>query len=168
MRAFIVTAVAILTAGSAFTGAATAQEQTRLNPDSIRALDTEPSIPLQRPTLGPGSAGARSDQIGTPSPDAADPGAPVSSHPGAGDPVMGGAAVTVETDTSLPGAQPGTYPLAGGLPERAAPPRTLRAHWHVFVAFAIVWALLFGYALSIGRRFGRLEDEVRRLGDSTG
>jgi CcmD family protein len=54
---------------------------------------------------------------------------------------------------------------ASGLPERAAPPRTMRAYWHVFVAFAITWVLLFGFALSIGRRFGALEEEVRRLRD---
>ncbi len=54
---------------------------------------------------------------------------------------------------------------ASGLPERAAPARTMRAYWHVFVAFAITWALLFGFALSIGKRFGVLEEEVRRLRD---
>ena len=51
---------------------------------------------------------------------------------------------------------------ASGLPERAAPPRTLRAYWHLFVAFAVTWLLVFGYALTIGRRFGRLEEELRR------
>lgn len=60
-------------------------------------------------------------------------------------------------------ADPGYAAPAAGLPERAAPPRTLRAYWHVFIAFAVTWILLFGYALSLGRRFGRLDDEVRRL-----
>lgn len=50
-----------------------------------------------------------------------------------------------------------------GLPERAAPPRTLRAYWHVFVAFALAWLLLFGYVVSLGRRFARVEDGLRRL-----
>jgi CcmD family protein len=45
----------------------------------------------------------------------------------------------------------------------AAPPRTLRAYWHVFAAYAFAWVLLFGYALALGRRFARLEGEVRRL-----
>lgn len=57
-------------------------------------------------------------------------------------------------------------PVGGlaSLPAQPAPPRTLRAYWHVFVAFALVWLLLFGYALLLGRRFGRLEREIRRLG----
>ncbi|MEX0911831.1 MAG: CcmD family protein [Gemmatimonadota bacterium] len=54
-------------------------------------------------------------------------------------------------------------PIGSGLPERAALPRTMRAYWHVFVAFAVTWLLLFGYALSVGRRFGRLEDELQRV-----
>ena len=45
----------------------------------------------------------------------------------------------------------------------AAPPRTLRAYWHVFIAFAIAWALLFGYVVVLGRRFGVLEKEIKRL-----
>jgi CcmD family protein len=39
----------------------------------------------------------------------------------------------------------------------------MRAYWHVFIAFAATWLLLFGYALSVGRRFGRLESELQRL-----
>ena len=50
-----------------------------------------------------------------------------------------------------------------GLPLREPPPRTLRAYWHVFIAFAVTWVLLFGYALTVGRRFGKLEEELRRL-----
>jgi CcmD family protein len=53
-----------------------------------------------------------------------------------------------------------------GLPSVEAPPRTLRAYWHVFVAFALAWGLLFGYAVALGRRFGALEREVRRLEES--
>ncbi|MBA2572862.1 MAG: CcmD family protein [Gemmatimonadetes bacterium] len=49
------------------------------------------------------------------------------------------------------------------LPVRPAPPRTLRAHWHVFVAFALAWALLFGYVLSLGRRFARLERDIQGM-----
>ncbi len=52
---------------------------------------------------------------------------------------------------------------ASPLPTRPAPPRTLRAHWHVFVAFALAWALLFGYVLSLGRRFARLERDVQGM-----
>ncbi|MEX2581658.1 MAG: CcmD family protein [Gemmatimonadota bacterium] len=49
------------------------------------------------------------------------------------------------------------------LPQQNATARTMRAYWHVFIAFAVVWLLLFGYALTVGRRFGQLEEEVRRL-----
>lgn len=55
---------------------------------------------------------------------------------------------------------------AAGAPESwqtAGPPRTLRAYWHVFIAFGLAWVLLFGYAISVGRRFSRLEQEVRSL-----
>lgn len=55
-------------------------------------------------------------------------------------------------------------PAAGGLPARPAPPRTLRDHWHVFVAFALAWVLLFGYVVSLGRRFARVERDLQRLG----
>ncbi|HEX8242972.1 MAG TPA: CcmD family protein [Longimicrobium sp.] len=40
------------------------------------------------------------------------------------------------------------------------PPRTLRAYWHVFIAFTLAWLAMFGYALSLGRRFRNLEREV--------
>jgi CcmD family protein len=62
-----------------------------------------------------------------------------------------------------PGAAPAAAPQPTGLPERAAQARTMRAYWHVFIAFAATWLLLFGYALTVGRRFGRLEEEVQRM-----
>lgn len=55
-------------------------------------------------------------------------------------------------------------PTSTGLPAEAAPPRTLRAYWHVWIAFTLAWVLLFGYVVSLGRRFGRLEREVEALG----
>ena len=61
------------------------------------------------------------------------------------------------------GADPAAGGAASGLPQRTAQARTLRAHWHVYVAFAVTWLLLFGYALSLGRRFGRLDEELERL-----
>jgi CcmD family protein len=48
-------------------------------------------------------------------------------------------------------------------PLGATQPRTLRSFWHLFVAFAITWALVFGYTISIGRRFARLESDLREL-----
>jgi len=57
-------------------------------------------------------------------------------------------------------AAPATPGNASGLPVAAGPPRTLRAYWHVFTAFTVAWLLVFGYAISLGRRFGRLEREI--------
>ena len=45
----------------------------------------------------------------------------------------------------------------------SAQARTMRAYWHVFAAFTIAWLLLFGYVVSIGRRFRTLEREVDTL-----
>jgi CcmD family protein len=50
------------------------------------------------------------------------------------------------------------------LPEQSAPPRTLRAYWHVFAAFAFAWIMILGYAISLARRFRRLEQQVDALG----
>jgi CcmD family protein len=61
------------------------------------------------------------------------------------------AAVTQSAASPLPAAQ------------APAPPRTLRAYWHVFIAFGLAWLFLFGYALSLGRRFRNLEREVEAL-----
>ena len=58
-------------------------------------------------------------------------------------------------------AQPAPSALPGE--QAPAPPRTLRAYWHVFIAFALAWLFLFGYALSLGRRFRRLENEIDSL-----
>ena len=80
-------------------------------------------------------------------------------------------------ETAYPAAEQGAAPSAGatteavsapaqgssGLPQRAAPPRTLRDYTHVFVAFALAWLLLFGYALSLGRKFARIEREMETL-----
>ena len=55
---------------------------------------------------------------------------------------------------------------SSGLPATAAAPRTLRAHWHVYIAFTVAWLLVFGYALSLGRRFARLERELNARGAS--
>ena len=67
---------------------------------------------------------------------------------------------TVPT-TTVAVTQPGASALPGE--QAAAPPRTLRAYWHVFIAFALAWLFLFGYALSLGRRFRNLERDVDQL-----
>lgn len=79
-----------------------------------------------------------------------------------------------ETSSSVPAAQaPGgtsadpsaslqtrSVESSSGLPQRAAPPRTLRDYTHVFAAFAIAWLLLFGYVVSLGRRWSAVEREL--------
>jgi CcmD family protein len=70
-----------------------------------------------------------------------------------------GAAVVQAQPTDASGVE-----ATAGLPPRDAPPRTLRAFTHVFVALALTWLLLFGYVLSLGRRFARLDAEVLALG----
>lgn len=47
-------------------------------------------------------------------------------------------------------------------------PRSMRAYWHVFIAFGLTWLLLLGYIVSLGRRFSQLEREVRGLLGPTG
>lgn len=71
-------------------------------------------------------------------------------------------ATLVQVDPAADAAQP-AGPVSSGLPQVAPPPRTLRAHWHVFVAFAVAWGLLFGYALLLARRSAALEEQVKRL-----
>jgi len=74
------------------------------------------------------------------------------------------APVASSTADSVTGAPLVAAPTAStapsGLPTQSGPPRTLRAYWHVFIAFTLAWVLLFGYALSLGRRFGKVEREL--------
>jgi CcmD family protein len=49
---------------------------------------------------------------------------------------------------------------------RYTPPRTLRAYAHVFVAFSVVWMLLFGYLVFLARKFRRVEEQVAALARS--
>jgi CcmD family protein len=65
-----------------------------------------------------------------------------------------------------PTAQPPAYASqqGTGLAAPGGPPRTLRAFWHVFIAYAITLVLLFGYALSIGARLARVERRLGALG----
>jgi CcmD family protein len=53
---------------------------------------------------------------------------------------------------------------SSGLPTEAAPPRTLRAYWHVWIAFSLAWLLLFGYVVSVGRRFAKVERDLEAMG----
>jgi CcmD family protein len=62
--------------------------------------------------------------------------------------------------TAAPAAE-----AAPGLPQRTGVDRTMRGYWHLFIAFAFTWLLLFGYAISLGRRFGALEKRLERQGN---
>lgn len=145
MRVFTLTAI--------FALLASAPAAAQVSPDSIRPQDTEPSIPVETPTLDEPAAGASA-----PGAQGAgqDPDTPVSSS----DPAAGTAGDSgyVQGADGMRGAQAS----GAGLPERTAAPRTLRAHWHVYIAFTVAWVLLFGYAISIGLRMSRLEREISR------
>ena len=65
-------------------------------------------------------------------------------------------AVVVTAVTAEPSAAQQT------MPAEALPGQSLRAYWHVFIAYALVIVLLGGYVISIGRRLGDVE---RRLDD---
>lgn len=40
--------------------------------------------------------------------------------------------------------------------------QSLRPYGHVFVAYALAWALVLGWIVSLGRRWSRVEDELGR------
>ena len=74
----------------------------------------------------------------------------------------------VQTELAAPAGEAAGVAAAApaqssGLPTAATPPRTLRAYWHVFIAFAVAWALLFGYAILLARKGGALERQLKRL-----
>jgi CcmD family protein len=83
------------------------------------------------------------------------------------------APLTAQAPESTPAAAPAaaepgapalqTVRRTSDLPSRARAPRTLRAYWHVFAAFAFAWVLLFGYVVSIGRRLKKLEESAAAL-----
>jgi CcmD family protein len=81
-----------------------------------------------------------------------------------------GEAATAAASQTAPVAAPVSAPAepasaSASLP-RDRPPRTMRAYAHVFVAFSIVWALLFGYLVYIVRKFRSVEDQVAALARS--
>jgi CcmD family protein len=40
----------------------------------------------------------------------------------------------------------------------------MQQFWHVFIAYAAAWALVFGWAVATFRRIGRVEDRLRDAG----
>lgn len=43
--------------------------------------------------------------------------------------------------------------------------QSLRPYGHVFVAYALAWALVLGWVVSLGHRWSRIEDELGRGSD---
>lgn len=37
-----------------------------------------------------------------------------------------------------------------------------RGYWHVFIAYAAAWVLVFGWTVAIGRRLARVERRLER------
>ena len=52
--------------------------------------------------------------------------------------------------------------VAGQVDPGAMATQSLRPYWHVFIAYALAWLLVFGWLFSVARRLARLE---RNLGD---
>jgi CcmD family protein len=40
--------------------------------------------------------------------------------------------------------------------------QSLRGYTHMFIAYFIAWAIIFGWVVSIGRRLARLEKRLRK------
>jgi CcmD family protein len=43
----------------------------------------------------------------------------------------------------------------------------MQQFWHVFIAYAVAWGLVFGWAVAIFRRMGRVEERLRDGGLDT-
>ncbi len=54
------------------------------------------------------------------------------------------------------------FGLAQGGPGQAGElaRQSLRPYGHVFIAYALAWALVLGWVVSLGRRWSRLEDDI--------
>lgn len=55
----------------------------------------------------------------------------------------------------------GEVVVATGLPRRAAPPRTMEAHWPIFALFVASWIGIAVFLLLTGRRSARLVATLR-------
>lgn len=51
-------------------------------------------------------------------------------------------------------------PLDAWAQETGLGTQTLRGHWHVFIAYAVAWVLVFGWLVSVFRRMGRLDRDL--------
>jgi TctA family transporter len=50
--------------------------------------------------------------------------------------------------------------LAGQLPGSQMATQSLRAYWHVFIAYAIAIVMVLGWVVSIARRLARIEAQL--------
>jgi CcmD family protein len=92
--------------------------------------------------------------------------APAHAQAPAGETATGAAASSAGAPASAAAPAADAPPSAGSSLPRYTPPRTLRAYTHVFVAFAVAWALLFGYMVFLARKFRRVEEQVEALARS--
>lgn len=53
--------------------------------------------------------------------------------------------------------------LAQAAQNTPGPPREMRQFWHVFIAYAIAWLLVFVWILTILRRIRRVDDRLTKL-----
>jgi hypothetical protein len=97
--------------------------------------------------------------------------------PAAAQQVPAGEAATAAVPATPPASQESTPSndaaaqapsTSNGLPSEPAPPRTLRAYWHVWIAFTLAWLLLFGYVVSIARRWARVERDLDAVSRGAG
>lgn len=80
-------------------------------------------------------------------------------------PTLGGqsgpAATAPDIDAGAVDAGAGDVVVANGLPRRAAPPRTMEAHWPIFGLFVASWIGIAVFLLMTGRRSTRLVAALR-------
>jgi hypothetical protein len=61
------------------------------------------------------------------------------------------------------------FPFAADLvAQDASPARQMRHFWHVFAAYGIAWVLVFGWAVAIFRRLGRVEALLAEVAPGAG
>lgn len=53
--------------------------------------------------------------------------------------------------------------LAQAAQSAPEPPREMRQFWHVFIAYAIAWLLVFVWLLTILRRIRRVDERLTKL-----
>jgi CcmD family protein len=50
--------------------------------------------------------------------------------------------------------------LPAGLDAQSAASPRMRDFWHVFIAYGVAWAVLFGWVFAIFRRLGRIQSKL--------